>query len=71
MVGDSPFSPFHLHGSGQIVQHDLDERFYAGQLVQFKDRWYLLVTRHDEHGERISDPMPIEADETGIHAERC
>ncbi len=70
MVGDSPFGPFHLHGTGQIVQHDLEERFYAGQLVQFKDRWYLLVTHHDEHGERISDPMPIVADETGVHAER-
>ena len=68
MVGDSAFGPFHLHGTGQIVQHGLGDFFYAAQLVHFRDRWYLLATIHDDAGERVSDPVPIRADATGLHA---
>ena len=70
MVGDSPFGPFHIHGTGQIVEHGLDEYFTAGQLVCFAGQWYLLVTSHDEQGERISDPLPVQVDAKGVHAER-
>ena len=68
MVADSPFGPFHIHGTGQIVEHDPGEVFYAAQLVKLKEDWYLLATVKDELGERISDPVPVYADETGIHA---
>ena len=68
MVADSPFGPFRVHGTGQIVEHDPDAIFYAAQLVELKGRWYLLATEKDEQGERISDPVPVYADETGIHA---
>ena len=68
MVSDSPFGPFRVHGTGQIVEHDPDAVFYAAQLVEFKGRWYLLATAKDKQGERISDPVPVYADETGIHA---
>lgn len=70
MVGDSPFGPFHIHGTGQIVEHGLDEYFTVGQLVHFAGQWHLLVTSHDDQGERISDPLPVEADDTGLHARR-
>ncbi len=68
MIADNPFGPFHVHGTGQIVEHDPNTVFYAAQLIQFKDRWCLLATAKDGHGERISDPLPIYADDTGIHS---
>lgn len=69
MVGDSAFGPFHIHGTGQIIPHGLDEFFYAAQLVRFHGRWCLLATIHDEAADRISDPTPIRADADGLHAE--
>ena len=39
MVGDSPFGPFHIHGTGQIVRHRPDDFFYAAQLVHFRKKW--------------------------------
>ncbi|MCY4530670.1 MAG: hypothetical protein OXD46_16790 [Chloroflexi bacterium] len=68
MVAGSPFGPFRVHGTGQIVEHDPDAVFYAAQLVEFNGSWYLLATIKDEQGERISDPVPVYADNTGIHA---
>jgi beta-fructofuranosidase len=68
MVSDARFGPYRIHGTGQIARHGLDEYFYAGQLVCFKARWYLLVTIHDEGPDRISDPIRIDADESGLHA---
>ena len=67
MVGDSAFGPFHIHGTGQIVCHPVDARFYAAQLVNFHGQWYLLATVHDDDSERISDPVPVYGDETGVH----
>jgi beta-fructofuranosidase len=67
MVGSSPFGPFHIHGTGQIVRHPPDYYFYAAQLVNFRRNWYLLATIHDDVSERISDPVPVCGDETGIH----
>ena len=67
MVGDTALGPYRIHGTGQIVQHGWDEYFYAAQLVEFRGRWYLLATVHDGDGERISDPVPVRGDDTGIH----
>ena len=68
MIGESPFGPFRIHGTGQIVQHPPDAYFYAAQLVQFRGQWFLLATERDESSERISDPLPVRAEETGVHA---
>ena len=67
LVGGSPFGPFRLHGTGQIVCHPPEEYFYAAQLVCFRGSWYLLATIHDEGAERISDAIPVYGDETGVH----
>ena len=64
MVGDSPFGPFRIHGTGQIVRHPPDASFYAAQLVPLRGQWYLLAT---EDSERISNPVSVYADETGVH----
>jgi len=68
MVGDSPLGPFHIHGTGQIVQYPPNYHFYAAQLVNFKGAWYLLATIHDGASEWISDPLPVYADGSGLHA---
>ena len=67
MVGDSPFGPFRVYETGQIVRHPPDAFFYAAQLVNFHDKWHLLATIRDESSERISDPLSVHADDTGIH----
>ena len=68
MVGESPLGPFRVHGTGQIVSHPPDSYFYAAQLVRLQNKWYLLATVHDKNSERISDPVPVFADDTGVHA---
>lgn len=68
MVGPSPFGPFRIHGTGQIVRHPPNDYFYAAQLVHFRRKWVLLATINDNDSERISDPVPVRADDTGLHA---
>lgn len=68
MVGESPLGPFRIHGTGEIVPPDWPEHLYASQLVQWQGDWYLLGTVMG--ADRISDPVPIVADETGVHAIR-
>ena len=67
MVGESPFGPFRIHGTGQIIPHGVDDYLYAAQLVNFQQRWWLLATIHDENSQRISRPIEVYADATGIH----
>jgi beta-fructofuranosidase len=67
MVGDSPFGPFRIHGTGQIIPHGLDEYFYAAQLVHWRQKWWLLATIHDDRSQRICRPIEVYVDATGIH----
>ena len=69
MVGDSPLGPFRLHGTGEIMARAPATWFYASQLVSLKDEWFLLGTVRDDVGRTsISNPTPVVADETGVHA---
>ena len=69
MVGDSPLGPFRLHGTGEIMPSAPPESWYASQLVSFEGDWFLLSTVTDDAGRTsISDPVPVTADETRIHA---
>ena len=68
MVSDSPMGPFRLHGTGEIMPKAPPTWFYASQLVTYEGEWFLLGTvRDDAGGTSISDPIPVVADETGIH----
>ena len=69
LVGSSPFGPFHVHGTGLMVQRGNDEYFYAAQLVNLRGKWYLMATVDDGDNHKISDPVAVYADETGIHEE--
>jgi beta-fructofuranosidase len=67
MVGDSPLGPFHIRGTGEIMLEALPYGFYAGQLVLFRGTWFLLGTIRDDAYTAISAPLPVVADDTGIH----
>ena len=70
MVGDSPLGPFRIHGTGEIMPTAPSSSWYASQLVHFEGEWFLLSTVSDGAGRTgISDPVPVVADETGIHAD--
>ncbi len=70
MVGDSPFGPFRIHGTGEIMPKAPSSWWYASQLVRHDGEWSLLGTVRDDDGRTaISDPVPVVADETGIHAD--
>ena len=70
MVGDSPFGPFRIHGTGEIMPKAPSSWWYASQLVRHDREWSLLGTVRDDAGRTaISDPVPVVAGETGIHAD--
>jgi beta-fructofuranosidase len=68
MVGDGPRGPFRIHGTGEIVPPTSSLHVYASQLVCWHGQWRLLGTMQSPRRDAISDPIPIAADETGIHA---
>ena len=73
MVSSSPFGPFRMYGTGEIVPKSAPEIPYASQLIQWEGNWFLIgtVKWNDAKGESsryICDPIPIYVDETGIHA---
>ena len=65
MVGEHPVGPFSLHGTGEILPPDVEERPYASRLVAWRGAWYLLGTVRRKY---ISDPVPVTADAKGIRA---
>ena len=70
MVGDSPLGPFRIHGTGEIMPTAPPSSWYASQLVHFEGEWFLLSTVSEDSGlTAVSDPVPVVADETGIHAD--
>ena len=69
MVGDSPLGPFRLRGTGEIMPTAPPTPWYASQLVLHEGDWFLLSTVTEDSGRTsISDPVPVTADETGLHA---
>lgn len=66
MVGTTPFGPFRIHGSGQILPPDFGEQPYAVQLVVWKGRPYLLGTVWNDDQDYICDPIPVTFTETRI-----
>ncbi len=66
---DSSLGPFHVHGAGEIMPEAPPVWWYASQLVRHGGEWSLLGAVRDDAGRTaVSDPMPVVADETGIHA---
>lgn len=70
MVGGSPLGPFKMHGTGEIIAEETTLTPYASRLVQWVDGWVMMGTVRENGSPCICDPIPIVADETGIHAVR-
>jgi beta-fructofuranosidase len=69
MVSDHQWGPYKLHGIGTVQPADAQVNIYAGQLVRWRDQWYLLGFLNDAVSgakEAISDPIPVEATPEGI-----
>ncbi|MEK6794718.1 MAG: hypothetical protein AABZ39_08080 [Spirochaetota bacterium] len=62
MVSDSPFGPYRFCG---MIERS-PSPVYAGQIVAWKGGIYLMGTCSDKK-DTVSDPIPVEADENGIH----
>lgn len=68
MLGDTPFGPFRVASPEPVLPADMPDRPYAGRIVEFRGRLYLLGTIWSEAGDRIADPIPIELTPTGVRA---
>jgi beta-fructofuranosidase len=69
LVGDSPFGPFHLHGTGQILNSrpfPQERQPYACQLVEWEAKFYLLGTIAHGNTSVICDPIEVEFTPEGI-----
>jgi hypothetical protein len=66
MVGPTPFGPFRIHGTGQIIPPDYHLQPYANQLVFWQGQAYLLGTVWNDQQDFICDPIPVEFSETGV-----
>lgn len=68
MVGTGPLGPFRMRDPAPLFSADLRERPYAGRIVEFAGRLVLLGTLWSDAGDRISDPVRVEATATGLRA---
>jgi beta-fructofuranosidase len=66
MVGPTPFGPFSMHGTGQILPSEDTPQPYAVQLVFWKGKPYLLGTVWNDEQDFICDPIPVQFTETGV-----
>jgi hypothetical protein len=57
-----------MHGTGEILPEDSPVKPYASRLVRWNERWFMMGTVRDGGATCICDPIPVVADETGIHA---
>jgi beta-fructofuranosidase len=67
MVGPSPLGPFRVHGTGEIIPHSAPEAPYASQLIKWDNSWSIIGTIAVEGSNYLCDPMPVVADDTGLH----
>lgn len=69
MVSRVQWGPYRLHGAGAVQHHDAPVRIYAGQLLRWRGRWYLLGLLLESDGRKggaVADPIPIRATPEGI-----
>lgn len=66
-VAAGPFGPFRRHGTGQVQPAGSPNPVYAGQLVAWRERLYLMGFSL-ERDDTIADPVPVEARPEGIKA---
>ena len=66
MVGPTPFGPFRIHGSGQIIPPDYPLQPYANQVVCWQGQHFLLGTVWNDTQDFICDPLPLVFSEQGV-----
>jgi beta-fructofuranosidase len=68
MVGDAPLGPYRILSREPLLPTSMRDRPYAGRIVWFDGRPYLLGTVWRDAGDLICDPIPVEFTATGIKA---
>ena len=70
MVGSSPFGPFAMRDARPIVPPDYPVQPYAGQIVEWQGRHYLLgkIKVPDNNGNAVCGPIEVAFAENGVHA---
>ena len=69
MVSDRQWGPYRLHGTGLVQLDEAPARVYAGQMVRWRNRWYVMgfqLTPELRAGEVIADPVEVQATPEGI-----
>lgn len=66
MVGPTPFGPFRIHGTGQIIPPDYPVQPYANQVVFWKGQAYLVGTVWNDEQDFITDPIPLTFSEWSV-----
>jgi len=65
MVGPSPFGPFRIHGTGEIIPADYAMQPYANQMVFWHGEPFLLGTVWNDEQDFLCDPIPLGLSEVG------
>ncbi len=68
MVGATPFGPFSMHGTGQILPPEHTPQPYAVQIVVWRGQPYLMGTVWNDEQDFICDPIPVQFTKTGVIA---
>lgn len=68
MIGDTPLGPFRVADGAALFPAGMRDRPYAGRVVTWEGRRYLLGTVWSDAGDRICDPIPVELTAEGVKA---
>jgi hypothetical protein len=67
LVADRCEGPYRFAGNGRVLAADAPGFPYACEAVNWRGEWYLLGTCwSDRQGDRIGDPIPLEANASGL-----
>jgi len=71
LVSDNFEGPYVLHGNGRVLEEGFPVSPYACEPVRFRGKYHLLGTLwDDEQGDRVCDPIPLQATSRGWKAAR-
>jgi beta-fructofuranosidase len=66
MVGPTPFGPFKMYGTGQILPPEYTPQPYAVQIVFRHGQPYVMGTIWNDEQDFICDPIPVQFTPTGV-----
>ncbi len=73
MVGETPFGPFEMQGTGDIHPEQQEVIPYASQLVNWQGEWLMMgtvvcSTRGQQNHDYITDPISLCIFDAGLRS---